>query len=197
MRAIVAIALLAALTLAGCTSKPQAPTTTSAPSTSGALAEAGNGGLHLLKPTPKQVSVSFDANLGTYVCVPAGPDSCMGTGTGSTAAHDDRPFDGALSWTGNLTMTWTTQNPTMQKLAMSFGPYQTCGQGCSQSVHGVAASGPSPLRLSIAIPNTGADKDGYYISVNVPRATPSPIYAVAQSDTAVHVEGTLTATVLE
>jgi hypothetical protein len=187
-----ATALLVVTLIAGCSQPGGVPH----PSTEG---PRDSGGLAAVNP-PKaslrmtDLSISWDPTEYASVCAPSGVDSCMGAQLGDFLSKTF-PLAGARNWTGTITLTWQSQNPTMSELELAGGPYAGCGTDCWSSQNGSAVRGTSPLTATFSFGDTGKDNDGFYVSISVPRATPSPIYAKAETFTQMHVRGNLTAAV--
>lgn len=186
--------LVAALVLtAGCLGgTPQGDEEPAAPA-GGEEAEPGEDAPQAASPSPAPApvnrSVDWEGTLATTVCAPNGPDGCSGYTTGGERFHE-LDLDGGFE-AASLTLTWDARTPLVEELSISVTNVSSCGDGCRLLLHVATAEGPSPLTLDVDDLGLPANAT-VALTVDVPRQTPSPVYAIVSHPQPFHVRGTVT-----
>lgn len=210
MRAL-ALPLACVLLLAGCLG-PEEPTTPAAEGgdadgapagdaspassaqpkadASARVGAGGQGAASSVVSTP----LSWDGSVGTGLCLPTGPGSCMGPGLPVGDEDDFLPLEGPGNETRvDAALTWDPTTPGTQELDVLLLAYKSCGDRCRESRILEVFTGASPLAISADIPPLEAD-EAFGLRVSQTPLTPDPIYAYVHLEQPFHLEGILLST---
>ena len=190
--------LLCALVLAGCvgTEEPQVLTPSAPAYDSVDEGPSGDGNLTPAAAPPNVTAaprllstpLSWNGSLGTAVCAPSGPDACAMPVDPEDQGRLDLLAPGAPTRLA-ATMAWTAATPLTRDLVLGVYLLSACEGGCQEATPvGEPVAGPSPLALDVALPAL-SEGQSFALLVGQPRATPSPVYAMARAEQAFTVEG--------
>lgn len=171
-------------------SSSTAPASSSASSSSTSTGEAASGEAAL--PVILRTPFTFDGSLGSAICAPAGPNSCVG---GPLPTHE-RNFWKKLEVPGTITevdvtLTWEAATPTTEQLHFGIGRVRSCGDSCVEGENAIdMVTGPSPLVLQGALAPL-QEGEWYEIAAFEAPFTPDPVYMWAHPDQPFRIEGTI------
>lgn len=213
MRTILTLGLASILLLAGCLGSAEDEAEAVAPAASGAEEptapeneaattaptpedeahgeeSSDNGTAPVVEPEP--LSISWDGTTDLFVCVPAGPNMCMGPAI-FMSGDDTHVVAVREIRSGTVTLEWSAATPLTSSLTFRAASATSCGDGCwsSTETFSVSASGTSPLTLDLG-GATLVDEEELYIWVRPDRLPlPDPLWGYVSTEQPFHVEGEL------
>lgn len=169
MRCDVAVLLIVALGIAGCTGTPKSPAEDPG---------ASQGGRVVTIPLAENVTIPAGACTG---------NTCVGSAPG---VRHWIGVNGVIRWTGQIEA--TTADP------LAIGPYEmtvaqakTCGQACYESGANQSVAGGFPLRIDVDLPGSGVE--GLLVTLQAAKPIPLPLSPTASPTVNATLTGFLTA----
>ncbi|MEK6985544.1 MAG: hypothetical protein AABX89_04085 [Candidatus Thermoplasmatota archaeon] len=179
-----------AFLLAGCATASSEPTQDTLEAGTGASTDT----VQTLHRFEVPVNLTGSGATNQEVCVPNGPDSCIGffsDSNGDQVLVEDRE---TLSWRGRVVVTWQAVTPNDETLTLAFQTYLSCGASCRSFSAGQVVQGTSPLQLDLEPFAVDSGAEGIAITVRPTSLTPSPTYAVATAGIPFQLRADLLAT---